>query len=312
MILIISNPLHEFKIEKDTTFAIIQALHAQRIALSHALIHDLLVQDNRVLVRQTPFIIKEKQTNQWYQLQRQRLTPLNDFQAILVRTDPPFNSQYLYGTQLLSVSGHQAVFNHPQGLRDYNEKLAILHFPSWITSTIVTAHLTDINHFLQQEKDIIVKPLNGMGGKEIYRLTLHDPNKNSILEFLTRGQTRSIMAQRYIPEVIKGDKRVLLIDGTVIPYALARIPRSGETRANLAAGGKGVAQPLSHRDWEIAKDLAAILKAKGIFLAGLDIIGDYLTEVNVTSPTGFQEIMQQTDCNVANIFVQAILTRCES
>ena len=143
-------------------------------------------------------------------------------------------------------------------------------------------------------------------------MCIRDRNKNSILEFLTRGQTRSIMAQRYIPEVIKGDKRVLLIDGTVIPYALARIPRSGETRANLAAGGKGVAQPLSHRDWEIAKDLAAILKAKGIFLAGLDIIGDYLTEVNVTSPTGFQEIMQQTDCNVANIFVQAILTRCES
>ena len=312
MILIISNPLHEFKIEKDTTFAMIQAFHAQRIPLSHALINDLLIQDNRVLVRHTPFIIREKQINQWYQLQEQQLAPLDDFQAILLRTDPPFDSQYLYATQLLSISGHPAVFNHPQSLRDYNEKLAILHFPSWIAPTIVTTHLIDINHFLQQEKDIIVKPLDGMGGKEIYRLTPYDPNKNSILEILMRRQTRSIMAQRYIPEVIQGDKRILLIDGTVIPYALARIPRSGETRANLAAGGKGVAQPLSHRDREIAEDLAALLKAKGIFLAGLDIIGDYLTEVNVTSPTGFQEIMQQTDCNVANIFAQAVLTHCES
>lgn len=312
MILIISNPLHQFKIEKDSTFAMIQAFQAQRVALSHALINDLLIQNNRVLVRHSPFTITEKQTKQWYQLQKQRLAPLSDFQAILVRTDPPFDSQYLYATQLLSISGHPAVFNHPQSLRDYNEKLAILHFPSWIVPTIVSTYLMDINHFLQQEKDIIVKPLDGMGGKEIYRLTPHDPNKNSILEALMHGQSRSIMAQRYIPEVIQGDKRVLLIDGTVIPYALARLPRSGETRANLAAGGKGVAQPLSHRDREIAEDLAALLKAKGIFLAGLDIIGDYLTEVNVTSPTGFQEIMQQTDCNVANIFVQAVLAHCKS
>ncbi|MCV2504079.1 MAG: glutathione synthase, partial [Neisseriaceae bacterium] len=193
-------------------------------------------------------------------------------------------------------------------MRDYNEKLAILNFSKFVVTTIVTNQASDVEHFLEEHQDIIVKPLDGMGGMEIYRLTKDGYNNQSILESLMKYNTRTIMAQRYIPEVVKGDKRILIIDGKPIDYALARIPKSGETRANLAAGGKGVAMPLTPRELDIANTLAPQLKKDGILLAGLDVIGDYLTEVNVTSPTGFQEIMQQKDYDVAKLFVDAIFS----
>ena len=191
-------------------------------------------------------------------------------------------------------------------MRDFNEKLAILNFPQFISPTTVTTRAADVRAFLAEHGDIIVKPLDGMGGMGIFRLTEKDPNIGSILETLMRLDTRTIMAQRYIPDIVKGDKRVLVIGGEVVPYALARIPQNGETRGNLAAGGRGVAQELSARDREIAETLAPELKRRGILLAGLDIIGECLTEVNVTSPTGFQEIGKQKGWDVAARFIDAV------
>ena len=225
-----------------------------------------------------------------------------------MRTDPPFDMQYLYSTQLLTLAEQQGakVFNSGQAMRDFNEKLAILNFARFTAPTLVSTRAADVRAFLAEHGDIIVKPLDGMGGMGIFRLTKQDPNIGSILETLMRLDTRTIMAQRYIPEIVHGDKRILVIDGEVVPFALARIPQQGETRGNLAAGGRGVAQELSERDREIAETLAPELKRRGILLAGLDVIGENLTEVNVTSPTGFQEITKQKGFDVAAKFIDAV------
>ena len=191
-------------------------------------------------------------------------------------------------------------------MRDFNEKLAILNFSQFTAPTLVTTRSADVRAFLKEHGDIIIKPLDGMGGMGIFRLTEKDPNIGSILETLMQLDSRTIMAQRYIPEIVYGDKRILIIGGEVVPYALARIPQNGETRGNLAAGGRGVAQELSERDREIAETLAPELKCRGILLAGLDVIGSNLTEVNVTSPTGFQEIMKQKNFDVAAMFADAV------
>lgn len=225
-----------------------------------------------------------------------------------MRTDPPFDMQYLYSTQLLTLAEQQGakVFNSGRAMRDFNEKLAILNFSRFTAPTLVTTRSADVRAFLKEHGDIIVKPLDGMGGMGIFRLTEKDPNIGSILETLMRFDSRTIMAQRYIPEIVHGDKRILIIGGEVVPYALARIPQNGETRGNLAAGGRGVAQELDGRDREIAETLAPELKRSGILLAGLDVIGSNLTEVNVTSPTGFQEIMKQKSFDVAAMFADAV------
>jgi len=225
-----------------------------------------------------------------------------------MRTDPPVDIDYLLATHLLGIAEANGarVLNRPACLRDFNEKLAILNFPQFIAPTLVSADATEIGSFLAEHHDIIVKPLTEMGGSGIFRLTLADPNRNAILETLTRYGGRAIMAQRYLPAISEGDKRILLIDGEVVPWALARIPQAGETRGNLAAGGTARAQPLSARDREIAETISPWAQANGIFLAGLDVIGDCLTEINVTSPTGFQEIAAQTGHDVAAQFITAI------
>ncbi|QRN40935.1 MAG: glutathione synthase [Neisseriaceae bacterium] len=307
-VLIIADPLASFKIYKDTTFVIIRELAKRGINLFHCLSSKLSIQNHQVVACSTPFRFINENTNSWFQLSEQLLFPLYDFDAVIMRTDPPFDLQYLYSTQLLTLAEKQGakVFNSGQAMRDYNEKLAILNFSEFTIDTIVTTESSEVEKFLEEYQDIIVKPLDGMGGMEIYRLTKNGYNNQSILESLMRYNTRTIMAQRYIPEITKGDKRLLIIDGKPIDYALARIPKSGETRANLAAGGKGIVMPLTSRELEIASTLAPRLKKNGILLAGLDIIGNYLTEVNVTSPTGFQEIMQQKDYDVAKLFVDAI------
>ncbi len=230
------------------------------------------------------------------------------FDAVIMRTDPPFDQAYLYATWLLEMAERLGarVFNRPRALRDFNEKLAIARFPQFIAPTLVTCHADLIRAFLAEQGDIIVKPLNAMGGASVFRLRPEDANLGAILETITHYGHETVMAQRYLPEIREGDKRILLIAGEAVPHCLARIPAEGETRGNLAAGGTGVAHPLSPRDREIASTLGPELKAAGLLLVGLDVIGDCLTEVNVTSPTCFQEITQQTGFDVAGMFMDAL------
>ena len=310
-ILFIADPLAGFKTYKDTTYAMMREAARRGHRLFHTLSAELSVQNGIVYAAAAPFEFlgtKDDHDHAWFEAGSPVQTALAEFGAVLMRTDPPFDMQYLYATQLLTLAESQGakVFNSGQAMRDFNEKLAILNFPQFISPTTVTTHAADVRAFLAEHGDIIVKPLDGMGGMGIFRLTEKDPNIGSILETLMRLDTRTIMAQRYIPDIVKGDKRVLVIGGEVVPYALARIPQNGETRGNLAAGGRGVAQELSARDREIAETLAPELKRRGILLAGLDIIGECLTEVNVTSPTGFQEISKQKGWDVAARFIDAV------
>lgn len=307
-ILFIADPLHTFKTYKDTTFAMMREMARRGWRLAHTLSGDLSIHHGQVMSKIQYFDFIEEENQPWFTAHPPLQAALTEFDAVIMRTDPPFDLQYLYATQLLTLAAQQGakVFNSGQAMRDFNEKLAILQFSQWTAPTLVTTRAVDVRHFLAEHGDIIIKPLDGMGGMGIFRLTENDFNIGSILETLMRLDTRTIMAQRYIPEIVHGDKRLLVIGGKVMPYALARIPQGKDIRGNLAAGGKGVAQALSVRDKAIAEDLAPELVRRGILLAGLDVIGDYLTEVNVTSPTGFQEIAQQTDCNPAVAFADAI------
>ncbi len=306
-ILIIADPLDGFKIYKDTTFAIMREASKKGHKLFHSLAKNLYVKNNRVQTEAHPVVLTGSKTD-WFEVETSQHRPLAEFDAVIMRTDPPFDMQYLYATHLLTLAQHQGakVFNSGQAMRDFNEKLSILNFSKFTTPTIVATEHKQILAFLAEHKDIIVKPLDGMGGTGIFRLRENDANIGSILEMLMQLDTSTIMAQRYIPDIIHGDKRVLVINGRPIPYALARIPKEGETRGNLAAGGRGVAQPLTDREREIAEALGPTLKEKGIFLAGLDVIGGFLTEVNVTSPTCFQEITDQTGFDVAAHFMDEL------
>ena len=310
-ILFIADPLSTFKTYKDTTYAMMREMTKRGWRLSHALSGELSVRQGLVTAQAAPFEFvgaKHDRDHEWFAAADKIQTALKDFDAVIMRTDPPFDMQYLYATQLLTLAAEQGakVFNSGQVMRDFNEKLAILNFSRFTAPTLVTTRSADVRAFLAEHGDIIIKPLDGMGGMGIFRLTEKDPNIGSILETLMQLDSRTIMAQRYIPEIVHGDKRILIIGGEVVPYALARIPQNGETRGNLAAGGRGVAQELSERDREIAETLAPELKRRGILLAGLDVIGSNLTEVNVTSPTGFQEIMKQKDFDVAAMFADAV------
>ncbi|MFC2613393.1 MAG: glutathione synthase [Eikenella corrodens] len=310
-ILFIADPLATFKTYKDTTYAMMREAAKRGHKLHHTLASELSVQNGKVVAQAAPFQFigaKDDHDHEWFKPQGKVQAALTDFDAVIMRTDPPFDMQYLYSTQLLTLAEQQGakVFNSGQAMRDFNEKLAILNFAQFTAPTLVSTRAADVRAFLAEYGDIIVKPLDGMGGMGIFRLTERDPNIGSILETLMRLDTRTIMAQRYIPEIVHGDKRILVIDGEVVPFALARIPQQGETRGNLAAGGRGVAQELSERDREIAGTLAPELKRRGILLAGLDVIGSHLTEVNVTSPTGFQEITKQKGFDVAARFIDAV------
>ncbi|MEO8102329.1 MAG: glutathione synthase [Betaproteobacteria bacterium] len=244
----------------------------------------------------------------WHQVEGLTETSLADFDAILMRKDPPFNQEYLYSTLLLELAEGQGarVFNRAGSLRDYNEKLSTAKYPQFTPATLVTPNMERVHAFIDEHRDVIVKKLDGMGGTSIFRVRADDPNRNAIIEVQTQNGAETIMAQRYVPEIAKGDKRVLVIDGRPVPFALARIPKAGETRGNLAAGGRGVAQPLSIRDREIAESLGPQLRADGLTIVGLDIIGDYLTEVNVTSPTCMVEIFEQTGFNAAALVIDAL------
>ncbi|MGH8762563.1 MAG: glutathione synthase [Nitrosospira sp.] len=244
----------------------------------------------------------------WYQIKESEEMPLQDLDAVLMRKDPPFDMEYVYSTYLLELaeSAGARVFNSPRAVRDHNEKFAIAKFPQFTPPTLVTRQDYLIRDFLAEHRDIVLKPLDGMGGASVFRIHSADHNISVIMEMLTHYGTRTVMAQRYIPEIAQGDKRILLIAGEPVPYALARIPRPGESRGNLNAGGTGIAQPLTTRDREIAEALGTILQERGLILVGLDVIGDYLTEINVTSPTCMQEIADQTGFNSADMMINAL------
>jgi glutathione synthase len=244
----------------------------------------------------------------WYRVQEELTMPLEAFDAVLMRKDPPFNQEYLYSTLLLSLAESQGarVINRAASLRDYNEKLGILKFSQFVSPTLVSQDMANIHAFVDFHQDIILKKLDGMGGTSIFRVRADDANRNAIIEVQTQEGRETVMAQRYIPEIAQGDKRVLVIDGKPISHCLARIPKAGETRGNLAAGGRGVAQPLSKRDHEIVATLGPQLVRDGLTIVGLDIIGDYLTEVNVTSPTCMVEIFEQTGVNAATPLMETI------
>jgi len=303
----IVDPLDTFKIYKDTTFAMMREAAARGHALYSLEQHDLVWRGGTVLGNARALSLTGRKPG-WYQLGEACFTPLQEFDAVVMRKDPPFDMEYVYSTYLLEFAESQGarVFNRPRAIRDYNEKMGIAHFTRFIAPSIATRSEGPIREFLAEHGDIILKPLDGMGGTSIFRVRRDDPNLNVIIETVTQYGRRTIMAQRYIPEIRDGDKRVLLIAGKPVPHALARIPKPGETRGNLAAGGTGVARELTRRDREIAEALGPALAKEGLLLVGLDVIGDYLTEVNVTSPTCFQEITEQTGFNVAGMFVDAL------
>ena len=305
-LLFVVDPLAGLKPYKDSSVAMMRAAAARGHAVFAAEARQLCVKDG--IARAACAALEVRTDDDWYRITRTGTGALKDFDAVVMRTDPPVDTDYLLATHLLGIAETNGarVLNRPSALRDFNEKLAILNFPQFVAPTLVSADAADIGRFLAEHHDIIVKPLTEMGGSGIFRLLLPDPNRNAILETLTRRGGRAIMAQRYLPAISEGDKRILLIAGEVVPWALARIPLAGETRGNLAAGGTARAQPLSARDREIAETVAPWAKAHGIFLAGLDVIGDCLTEINVTSPTGFQEITAQTGYDVAAQFIAAL------
>jgi glutathione synthase len=313
-LLFVADPLETFKTWKDSTYAMMLEADRRGHALWAMVSEDLAWRDGRVRGKTFQVVLPPLEkggTGNWFARGEAEWRDLADFDAVLMRRDPPFDQAYLYATWLLEMAERQGarVFNRPQSLRDFNEKLAIARFPRFIAPTLVTGEAGLIREFLAQQGDIIVKPLNAMGGAGIFRLRPQDPNLGAILETVTHHGAETIMAQRYLPEIRDGDKRILVIDGAAVPYCLARIPMEGETRGNLAAGGAGVARPLSEQDREIASALGPELKAAGLLLVGLDVIGDCLTEVNVTSPTCFREITDQTGFNVAGMFVDALEKR---
>lgn len=303
----ILDPLASLKSHKDTSLAIMREASQRGHELFVSMQHDLFLRgaQARIYVQRFSF------TGDSYITAEKTECAPNAFDAIIMRKDPPFDNEYLYSTYLLEIAAQQGarVLNNPSAIRGWNEKLSVTRFPQFAPEFLVTADQALIREFLQTHTDIVVKPLDGMGGSSIFRLTLQDPNISVILETITQFGKQTVMAQRYLPAIVQGDKRIIVIDGEPLPYALARIPMAGETRGNLAAGGTGVAQPLTERDRDIATTVGKVLKQTGLFLVGLDVIGEHLTEINVTSPTGMVEIAKQTDCNPALIFMHALEQR---
>jgi glutathione synthase len=303
----IADPLPSFKIYKDSTYAMMVEA-AKRGHEPHFLLQEgLMWKGGRVLGESCRLTLTGKK-DPWYEAAPSKETPLAEFDALLMRKDPPFDAEYVASTWLLELAQREGVkvFNDPRAIRDHSEKLAIARYPQFTVPTLVTRLAAQLQDFIDAHRDVILKPLDGMGGDSVFRVTDRDPNRNVIIETLIRDGQKSVMAQRYIPEIRDGDKRILLIAGKPVPHCLARIPKAGETRGNLAAGGTGVARPLSKRDLEIANKLGPELARQGLLLVGLDVIGDWLTEINVTSPTCFQEITQQSGFNVSGMFLDAL------
>jgi glutathione synthase len=307
-ILFIVDPLASFKIKKDTSFAMMREAQKRGHSVTACEVPHIQWQRGECVKAQVQDLRLTGDANTWYEVTATRQAWLKDFDAIIMRKDPPFDSEFFYATHLLSQAEREGakVFNKASALRDHPEKLAIMEFPEFIGPTLVTRSADAIKAFHAEHQDIILKPLDGMGGMGIFRVGADGMNLGSIIETLNLDGAQSVMVQKFLPAIAQGDKRVLIIGGKPVPFCLARIPQGGEVRGNLAAGGKGVAQPLTDKDRAIAETIGPILAARGLLLIGLDVIGTSVTEINVTSPTCFQEIFDQTGCDVAAIFIDAL------
>jgi glutathione synthase len=307
-LLFVADPLESFKTYKDSTFAMMREAARRGHSLLACGPQDLHWQRGRPVSAAVREIVLTGDETDWFGTVARHEMALRDTGAVLMRKDPPFDPEYFYATHLLGQAEREGarVFNRPAALRDHPEKLAILEFPQFIGPTLVTRSEADVKAFHAEHGDVILKPLDGMGGMGIFRVGADGLNLGSIVETLNKGGAQTLMVQKYLTAIAQGDKRVLVIGGEPVPYSLARIPQGTEIRGNLAAGGKGVAQPLSERDREIAETLGPVLAARGLLLVGLDVIGDSLTEINVTSPTCFAEITQQTGFDVARLFIDKL------
>lgn len=304
----LADPLEHFKVWKDSTFAMMREAQNRGHEIYAFEPQDMALSSGKTVAISQLIELTGKEEKNWYRCIKKARFFLTDFDMVIVRKDPPFDIAYLQSTYLLGLAEAEGVcvINRPQALRNYNEKIAITQFPQFIAPTLISSNEILLREFFATHQDVVFKPLDRMGGSGVFHVDAKGMNLGPILETLTENGRRAIMAQKFIPEIVSGDKRVLLINGTAVPFSLARIPKEGEIRGNLAAGAAGVAQPLSIRDREIAEMLAPKLAEDGLFLVGLDIIGDYLTEINVTSPTCFREITAQTGFDVAKMFFDAI------
>lgn len=307
---VVMDPIADITYKKDTTLALLDAAQQRGCELWYMEQSDLSIQNGRAMARMAPLNVRMNPED-WFDLGEYQELPLGELDIVLMRKDPPFDGEFIYSTYILERAAEEGalIANNPQSLRDCNEKVFATAFPQFMTPTIVTRRADLLKAFHQEHGDVIFKPLDGMGGSSIFRIKPDDANINVIIETLTDFGQQQIMAQRFIPEITAGDKRILMIDGEPVPYCLARIPAQGETRGNLAAGGAGVTQPLSDENRAIAEKIGPILKEKGLYFVGLDIIGNNLTEINVTSPTCVREISRDSGIDVAGQLIDCLLSK---
>lgn len=305
--LIVMDDIRTVNYKKDTTLAMLWAIEDRGHTAHYCQISDLWLSHGKLQIDSQP-VKGFKDPAHFYALGEKVTQPVTEFDVILMRKDPPFDMKFLYSLYLLEYAQREGVFvvNHPQSVRDCNEKLFATQFPHLMTPTIVTNKQAHIRDFIHTHEDVIVKPLDGMGGMGIFRLTADSPNIGATLEMLTQLETLPVMAQKYLPEIKDGDKRILIVGGKPVDYCLARIPSQGETRGNLAAGGRGVAMPLTEQERQVAEQVAPVLLEKGLYFVGLDVIGGKVTEINVTSPTCVREIDDQCGTHIAVDFIEFI------
>lgn len=307
---VVMDPISQIAFKKDTSLALLNAAQERDCELWYMEQSDLYIENGVAMGRMAPLSVKMN-PEKWYELGQYQHRPLSELNIILMRKDPPFDSEFIYSTYILERAEEAGVLiaNKPQSLRDCNEKVFATAFPDLMTPTLVSRSAELLKKFHKDHGDVIFKPLDGMGGSSIFRLKQDDPNVSVIIETLTNHGQQQIMAQRFIPEIVDGDKRILMIDGEPVPYTLARIPAKGETRGNIAAGGTGVTQPLSDENRAIAEKVGPILKEKGLYFVGLDVIGNSLTEINVTSPTCVREISRDSGIDVAGQLIDTLLAK---
>ena len=307
---VVMDPIHLIKYSKDTTLTLLLAAQRQGFKLYYMEQQHLFLENGNPRAEVRPLKVFENPFK-WFELEESSSIPLEELDVVLMRIDPPFDSEYIYSTYILEAAERLGtlVVNKPRSLRDCNEKVFATEFPQCIPPLLVSRDQKRLKDFLEEQGDAVFKPLDGMGGTSIFRVQKGDQNLNVILETLTKDGQQTIMAQKYLPEILEGDKRILVIDGQVVPYCLARIPAQGEFRGNLAAGGQGRVQPLSDRDRWIAEQIAPTLVERGLIFVGLDVIGDYLTEINVTSPTCVREIDEAQDTAIGDMLMDAIKER---
>ena len=319
-VVVVMDPIGSIKIAKDTTFAMLLEAQRRGHRLHYVRPGGLSLREGRAVAQAAPLAVKDIEPGHkpgegagWFTLGETAPLAFGQGQVVLMRKDPPFDDQFLYDTQILSIAqaAGALVVNDPQGLRDYNEKLAALLFPQCCPPTLVSRDAGELKAFVAEHGEAVLKPLDGMGGRSIFRARAGDSNLNVILETLV-GDGNLTLAQRFIPDIKDGDKRILLVDGVPVDYVLARIPQGDEFRGNLAAGGRGEGRPISDRDRWIAAQVAPEMKRRGMFFVGLDVIGDYLTEVNVTSPTCVRELDAQFGLNIAGMLFDAIESKLAS